>query len=577
MVKSGGGSLSPLDLDYLCEIVQETISKLPLPYQVLLISIALVIILLFALNREIFDRWVESYRKKLNRFLWIAFIMLIICLTAVFIFDYFHSPAPPEDQLVVAISPFYYSDVSGKSGADSVTADEFKERLEAEKDLGIKVIMLKTPIRNAEAAKTQGQKAGAHLVVYGETKRKMGNREEIIYHILPLLSLEITPSEIPSLGARAEDENGLISGKATYFAIIEESITIIESLTENASSAIYTIGAFENYKKLDFTSAITFFKSIKSYENDSLILFYIANCYYYNNNLDESVQYFDKDIEINPQDAVAWNNKGVALDDLGRYEEAIAAYDRAIEINSQLAEAWNNKGNALSGLGRYYEAIAAYDRAIMMEPPNPAAWNNKGNALCRLGIYEVAIAAYNITNVMDPQCVEAWNNKGIALFYLGRYEEAIAACDKALEIDPQHTAAWYIKGNTLDDLGRYEEAIAAYDKAIEIDIHYADAWCNKGATLGKLDRREEAIAAYDKAIEINPQLAEAWSNKGDALNDLSRYEEAIAVCDKAIEINPQLAEAWSNKGDALVGLDRYEEAKEAFEKAHEIDPTIEIP
>ena len=35
------------------------------------------------------------------------------------------------------------------------------------------------------------------------------------------------------------------------------------------------------------------------------------------------------------KDAVAWNNKGLALADLGRYEEAIICYDKALEIDPE--------------------------------------------------------------------------------------------------------------------------------------------------------------------------------------------------------------------------------------------------
>ena len=231
-----------------------------------------------------------------------------------------YSPKPPEDQLVVAISPFYYIDESGQIGSDINTAIDIMERLEAEKGLGIKVIMLDldNPIRDKGDAKFQGKKVGAHLVVYGETKKKIGNIGEIKCHILPLSSLEIIPSEIQSLDAGTKEGGGSIfSEKATFSMVTEEPITIIKSLKENASSAIYTIGAFERYRKSDFTSAIRFFMSIKNHENDSLILFYIGTCYLHNNNLDESVRYFDSAIEIDPQLAEVWNNKGVALGNLG--------------------------------------------------------------------------------------------------------------------------------------------------------------------------------------------------------------------------------------------------------------------
>ena len=52
------------------------------------------------------------------------------------------------------------------------------------------------------------------------------------------------------------------------------------------------------------------------------------------------------------------------LSDLGRKDEAISAYDKALEIQPDDAEAWNNKGNALSDLGRKGEAISAYDKAL---------------------------------------------------------------------------------------------------------------------------------------------------------------------------------------------------------------------
>ena len=53
--------------------------------------------------------------------------------------------------------------------------------------------------------------------------------------------------------------------------------------------------------------------------------------------------------------AGAWNNKGVALHNQGRYDEAIKAYDEAIRLDPEYANAWNNKGSA--DQGRYDEAI----------------------------------------------------------------------------------------------------------------------------------------------------------------------------------------------------------------------------
>jgi tetratricopeptide (TPR) repeat protein len=46
------------------------------------------------------------------------------------------------------------------------------------------------------------------------------------------------------------------------------------------------------------------------------------------------------------------------------YQNAIRSYDRAIEINPNLAVAYYNRGNAYSDLKDYQNAIRSYDRAI---------------------------------------------------------------------------------------------------------------------------------------------------------------------------------------------------------------------
>ena len=120
------------------------------------------------------------------------------------------------------------------------------------------------------------------------------------------------------------------------------------------------------------------------------------------------------------KDVEEWNNKGIALKNLSRYDEAIKAYDKALDLDPKFVYAWYNKGSALDDLGRYDEAIKAYDKA--------------------LDLY--------------PKFVYAWNGKGIALKNLSRYDEAIKAYDKALDLDPKYVLAWHNKGSALDDLGR---------------------------------------------------------------------------------------------------------------------------
>lgn len=60
---------------------------------------------------------------------------------------------------------------------------------------------------------------------------------------------------------------------------------------------------------------------------------------------------YDKAIQINPKESDFYNNKGIALDYLGKYNDAIVQYDLAIQNNPKLAISYYNKGIALKNLG----------------------------------------------------------------------------------------------------------------------------------------------------------------------------------------------------------------------------------
>ena len=458
---------------------------------------------------EKIDKWISFTHEKVKHYHKKILIISVIILIIITLYPTLHNtylnfnlPAPPENQLVVAITPFYYVDESGNEGYDINIRDDFKEKLD---NLEIKIILLDENINNIEDAKFQGQKVGAHLIIYGETKKTSIETGKIQYTILPLPIIETTVSDFTSLNYPGKNDLKLTE-IAKFSIYTDKSITIIESLVSNASSSIATIAAFDKYIKSDYTSAICFFKSTNDYGVDPIISFYIANCYLSNDNLNESLQNFDKAIEINPRFERAWHNKGVALWSLGRFEEALEAFNKTIEINPRFEGAWSSKGNALRSLGRSEEALEAYDNAIEINPRFEEAWYNKGSTLCILGRSEEALEAYDTAIEINPRFEEAWCNKGVALRSLGRFEEALEAYDTTIEINPRYEDAWYNKGYTLWSLGRSEEALEAYDTAIEINPRYEEAWYNKGVALRSLGRSEEALEAYNKASEFNPAV-----------------------------------------------------------------------
>ena len=120
-----------------------------------------------------------------------------------------------------------------------------------------------------------------------------------------------------------------------------------------------------------------------------------AKYYLGNKEYGKYMEYIEKILSIDPNNAKVWNNKGLALNKLGRYKEAIECFDRTIEIDSDDYMPWNGKGLALNYLGRYKEAIECFDRSIEIDPDDNIGWYGKGLALLILGRYKEAAKCYD--------------------------------------------------------------------------------------------------------------------------------------------------------------------------------------
>jgi len=159
----------------------------------------------------------------------------------------------------------------------------------------------------------------------------------------------------------------------------------------------------------------------------------------------------------------------------GNYQKSLEYYEKAIELKPDLAEAWYNKGAALGNLGRHGEALKAFDKAIELKPDYAEAWDNKGVALSKLGRQEEgALAAHEKAIALKPDDAEAWTNKGAALANLGRYDEALKACDKAIELKPDYANAWYNKACAYSLMKDKSKALENLAKAISLDSKYKE-------------------------------------------------------------------------------------------------------
>lgn len=171
-------------------------------------------------------------------------------------------------------------------------------------------------------------------------------------------------------------------------------------------------------------------------------------------------------VSLNAED---YYNRGLDYYYKEQYESALKFFDKAIQLKSDYAEAWVGKGIALVKLERYEEALKAYNKVIELKPDDAEVWADKGATLAFMGRYEEALKAFDRAIELKPDLAEAWACKAVALVKLERYPEALEAYDKAIELNPDDASAWFNRACTRARMGDKDNALKDLAQAIKID------------------------------------------------------------------------------------------------------------
>ena len=83
--------------------------------------------------------------------------------------------------------------------------------------------------------------------------------------------------------------------------------------------------------------------------------------------------------------------RGTNLFNVGKFNEAIIYYNKAIELNPQEAETYYDRGNAKAELKDYTGALQDYSKAIELDPQDAGAYCNRGIVKAELKDYSKAI------------------------------------------------------------------------------------------------------------------------------------------------------------------------------------------
>jgi tetratricopeptide (TPR) repeat protein len=74
-------------------------------------------------------------------------------------------------------------------------------------------------------------------------------------------------------------------------------------------------------------------------------------------------------LKLEPKNAAVWNNLGICYKKLEQFDMAISAFQKAVEQNAGQMLAYFNLGEVQSKLGDFAAASQNYEKALMVSPP----------------------------------------------------------------------------------------------------------------------------------------------------------------------------------------------------------------
>jgi tetratricopeptide (TPR) repeat protein len=273
------------------------------------------------------------------------------------------------------------------------------------------------------------------------------------------------------------------------------------------------------------------------------------------------------------------------------YKGATSAFERALSLDETRTAIWNNFGIALKGLERWQHALFAFDRALDCDPFNTYAMVSCADALRHLNQRKEAIARLKRAAKIDPDAWDIWS--ALATVYLDvRDKKNVLEClrkARSLAPDRHHSRidARIENARRLPDEPSgaalmHSDPIAARKRLVaELrqnprDVH---AWHNLGQVLINAGEHVEARECFCRVLELDENNRHAISCVIELSGLLKDLQGVDHWCSVFAQMPKGAIPAIAFRARALVLCDKYNDARELTLEAvrrHPDEPDILI-
>jgi tetratricopeptide (TPR) repeat protein len=172
---------------------------------------------------------------------------------------------------------------------------------------------------------------------------------------------------------------------------------------------------------------------------------------------------------LNELSASEWIETGLTIAEKGDINSSLQYFSKAIELDPRNAWAYFCRGQGFGELSDHNSAIQDFNKAIELDFPYAMVYRGRGAAYANLGKLALALQDFTKAIELDPQNAQAYYGRGLVYAGLGKLAMALQDFTKAIELNPQNAVAYYGRGVAYYNLNEYKMAAQDYNDYLRIN------------------------------------------------------------------------------------------------------------
>ncbi len=343
-----------------------------------------------------------------------------------------------------------------------------------------------------------------------------------------------------------------------YSEVADETVEVSADFHTTADEGVFNVPAFTVHEDEHEQAAQRIVAAFEEWVNQLRLAVFCAQ-YVESRQWDDAIHNCDQALEINPNAVSPLYNKAYALMQQNDLEESLVYFERVLEQNPIHKDALLSAGIVNARLNRREEAREFFDRYMELEPGNVEVRLSVATDIANQGAPLEALRIAEEGEEMAPDNL-------MLQTYIGHF--AASAANK-MEAGSRG-ASGELTADPMELTRLYNTAVEAYSKVYEArgDSTAADILQRMIVSLTKLEQTDRAVSIGQEATSIYPDSSFVWDAYARALDNAGQVDEALAALDRVSELNPD-ARVTARKANLLLRDDRIDDAVEQFVRAVE--------